>query len=160
VRWRTADDVVRVTNGTSPHRSAETLSSLLGSKFSLMKRTLPLLAVLGLALSACGGSSTDAPAETLPADAFVVKAVSGLKFDAETYGPIPAGEVQFGYLNEDSVRHTLILAKDGVKVPNFKLEVTKKGSIDSGTVNLDAGTYQLICDVPGHSNMRAVLTVE
>jgi plastocyanin len=125
-----------------------------------MKRTLPLLAIVGLALSACGGSSTDAPAETLPPDAFVVTAVSGLKFDAETYGPIPAGDVQFGYLNEDSVRHTLILAKDGVKVPNFKLDVSKKGSIDSGVVTLEAGTYQVICDVPGHSNMRAVLTVE
>jgi plastocyanin len=125
-----------------------------------MKRTLPLLAIVGLALSACGGSSTDAPAETLPPDAFVVTAVSGLKFDAETYGPIAAGDVQFGYLNEDSVRHTLILAKDGVKVPNFKLEVPKKGSVDSAVVNLEAGTYEVICDVPGHSNMRAVLTVE
>jgi plastocyanin len=125
-----------------------------------MKRILPLLAVVGLALSACGGSSTDAPAATLPTDAFVVTAVAGLKFDAETYGPIAAGDVQFGYLNEDSVRHTLILAKDGVKVPNFKLEVPKKGSVDSAVVNLEAGTYEVICDVPGHSNMRAVLTVE
>jgi len=125
-----------------------------------MKRTLPFLAVVGLALSSCGGSSTDAPAETLPPDAFVVKAVSGLKFDADNYGPIAAGDVQFGYLNEDSVRHTLILAKDGVKVPNFKLDVSKKGSIDFDVVSLEAGTYQVICDVPGHNNMRAVLTVE
>jgi plastocyanin len=125
-----------------------------------MKRTLPFLAVVGLALSSCGGSGTDAPAETLPPDAFVVKAVSGLKFDADNYGPIAAGDVQFGYLNEDSVRHTLILAKDGVKVPNFKLDVSKKGSIDFDVVTLEAGTYQVICDVPGHNNMRAVLTVE
>lgn len=125
-----------------------------------MKRTLPFLAVVGLALSSCGGSGTDAPAETLPPDAFVVKAVSGLKFDANNYGPIAAGDVQFGYLNEDSVRHTLILAKDGVKVPNFKLDVSKKGSIDFDVVTLEAGTYQVICDVPGHNNMKAVLTVE
>lgn len=125
-----------------------------------MKRTLPFLAVVGLALSSCGGSGTDAPAETLPPDAFVVKAVSGLKFDADNYGPIAAGDVQFGYLNEDSVRHTLILAKDGVKVPNFKLDVSKKGSIDFDVVTLEAGTYQVICDVPGHNNMKAVLTVE
>jgi plastocyanin len=125
-----------------------------------MKRTLPLLAIVGLALSACGGTSTSAPAATLPADAFVVTAISGLKFDAATYGPIAAGEVQFGYQNQDSVRHTLILAKDGVKVPNFKLDVSRKGSVDSASVTLDAATYQVICDVPGHSNMRAVLTVE
>jgi len=38
--------------------------------------------------------------------------------------------------------------------------VSRKGSVDSAVVTLEAGTYQVICDVPGHSNMRAVLTVE
>jgi azurin len=52
------------------------------------------------------------------------------------------------------------LAKDNTKVANYKLVVARKGSIDSGTVTLDAGTYQVICDVPGHGNMRATLTVE
>lgn len=125
-----------------------------------MKRTFSLVAVLGLALSACGGSGTSEPAATLPPDAFVVKAVSGLKFDADNYGPIPAGEVKFGYLNDDNIRHTLILAKDGVKVPNFKLDVNKKGSVDYEAVTLEAGTYDVICDVPGHNNMVAVLVVE
>jgi plastocyanin len=90
----------------------------------------------------------------------VVKAVSGLRFDAEKYGPVKAGEVLIGYSNEDSIRHTLILAKDNTKVPNFKLVIASKGAVDSGTVTLDAGTYTVICDVPGHANMRATLTVE
>jgi hypothetical protein len=38
----------------------------------------------------------------------VVKAVSGLRFDAAEYGPVKAGEVLIGYSNEDSIRHTLI----------------------------------------------------
>lgn len=123
-----------------------------------MKRALPLLASLGL-LASCGGGTT-APTETLPAGAMVVKAVSGLRFDAAEYGPVKAGEVLIGYSNEDSIRHTLIIAKDDMKVPNFKLVIAKKGSVDSGTVNLDAGTYTIICDVPGHGNMKATLTVE
>jgi plastocyanin len=123
-----------------------------------MKRALPFLVAIGL-LSSCGGG-TSAPAETLPAGAMVVKAISGLRFDAAEYGPVKAGEVLIGYSNEDSIRHTLILAKDNMKVPNYKLVVARKGSIDSGTVTLDAGTYQVICDVPGHGNMRATLTVE
>ena len=123
-----------------------------------MKRTLPFLASLGL-LAACGGGTT-APTETLPPGAMVVKAVRSLKFDAKEYGPVKAGEVLIGYSNEDSVRHTLILAKDGTKVPNFKLVISATGSVDSGTVNLEAGTYTLICDVPGHGNMKASLTVE
>lgn len=143
-----------------PTCGGEPLSTRFESKFSLMKRTLPLVAAIGLALSACGGSGSSEPAQTLPPDAFVVKAIAGLKFDASEYGPVQAGEVLFGYSNEDNVRHTLILAKDGVKVPNFKLEVNRKGDVDSGSVTLDAGTYTVICDVPGHSNMRATLTVE
>ncbi len=129
-----------------------------GSKFGLMKRALPFLVAIGL-LSSCGGG-TSAPAETLPAGATVVKAISGLRFDAAEYGPVKAGEVLIGYSNEDSIRHTLILAKDNMKVANYKLVVAKKGSVDSGTVTLDAGTYEVICDVPGHANMRAKLIVE
>ena len=90
----------------------------------------------------------------------VVKAVPSLRFDAAEYGPVKAGEVLIGYSNEDTVRHTLILAKDDQKVANFRLVIAQKGSVDSGTVTLDKGTYTLICDVPGHSNMRAKLIVE
>jgi len=124
-----------------------------------MKRLLSFSASVAL-LAACGGGGTSAPAETLPADAFVVTAVSGLRFDAESYGPVTAGSIVFGYKNDDSIRHTLILAKDDTKVPNFKLVVAKKGDVDSGPVTLDAGTYTIICDVPGHGNMKATLTVQ
>jgi plastocyanin len=124
-----------------------------------MKRLLSFSASVAL-LAACGGGGTSAPTETLPAGATVITAVSGLRFDAESYGPVTAGSIVFGYKNEDSIRHTLILAKDDTKVPNFKLVVDKKGDVDSGPVTLDAGTYTIICDVPGHSNMKATLTVE
>jgi plastocyanin len=124
-----------------------------------MKRLLSFTASVAL-LTACSGGGTSAPAETLPTGALVVTAVSGLRFDAKTYGPVTAGDIVFGYQNEDSIRHTLIIAKDDTKVPNFKLVIAKKGDVDSGSVTLDAGTYTLICDVPGHGNMRASLTVE
>jgi len=124
-----------------------------------MKRLISFSASLAL-LAACGGGGSSASTATLPAGATVITAVSGLRFDAESYGPVNAGDIVFGYQNEDSIRHTLILAKEDTKVPNFKLVVGQNGSVDSGTVTLDAGTYTLICDVPGHSNMKATLTVE
>lgn len=124
-----------------------------------MKRHLCLAAFL-VTLSACGGSASSTPDATLPAEAFVINAVSGLRFDAESYGPVSVGSTMLGYKNEDSIRHTLILAKDGVKIPNFKLEVGQKGDVDSGEVDLETGTYELICDVPGHSNMKATLLVK
>lgn len=125
-----------------------------------MKRVLPVTAALALVLAACGGSGTSEPAETVPAGALEVRAVSGLRFDKEQYGPVPAGDVLFGYLNNDSIRHTMIVAKGDEKIGSFKLEVNKKGDVDSGTLALDPGTYTLICDVPGHGNMRAELVVE
>ena len=124
-----------------------------------MKRLLSFSASVAL-LAACGGGGTSAPAETLPAGALVVTAVSGLRFDAKTYGPVSAGDNVFGYQNKDSIRHTLIIAKADTKVPNFKLVVGQNGAVDSGTATLDAGMYTLICDVPGHSNMKATLTVK
>ena len=123
-----------------------------------MKRLLTLSAT-ALLLTSCS-SGTSAPTETLPMGATVIKAVPSLRFDADTYGPISAGEVTFGYVNEDTVRHTLILAKGDTKIPNFKLVIGKKGDVDSGTVTLETGEYTLICDVPGHANMKATLTVE
>lgn len=130
------------------------------SKFGLMKRVLSLTAGLALVLSACGGSTSSEPTETVPAGALVVNAEPGLRFDAKEYGPVPAGDITFGYVNNDSMRHTLIIAKGDEKVGSFKLEVNSKGDVTSGTVSLDAGTYTILCDVPGHSNMRATLTVE
>lgn len=125
----------------------------------LLVSTVASALALGSLLTACGGGESG-PAATVPAGAFEVKAVSGLKFDSQTYGPVPAGEITFGLVNDDSLRHTMIIAEGDSKVPNFKLEVNRKGDVDSGAVTLDAGTYTLICDVPGHGNMRATLTVE
>ena len=125
-----------------------------------MKRFIPLTAGLAIALTACAGSGSTEPPASIPAGDLVVKAVSGLRFDATEYGPIPAGDIDISYVNEDSMRHTLIVAKEDTKIGTFKLVVASKGDADSGTIALDAGTYTLICDVPGHANMRATLTVK
>jgi plastocyanin len=125
----------------------------------LNRRRLVVLALTaGVALAACGGGDS-APADTLPSGVgLTVTAVPSIRWDAETY-TATAGDVLVGLVNEDSVRHTLIIAKDGTKIPDFKLEAGKKGSVDSGTIALAAGDYTLLCDVPGHQNMKATLTV-
>lgn len=120
--------------------------------------TVALVATAGFALVGCGGGDS-APADTLPAEVgLTVTAVPSIRWDAADY-TATAGDVVIGLVNEDSVRHTLIIAKDGTKIPDFKLVAGKKGAVDSGSITLDAGTYQLLCDVPGHQNMKAVLTV-
>ena len=125
------------------------------------KSSLALIPVVALvvALGACS-SSTSAPAETLPVDTDLeVLAVSGLKFDKINY-EVVAGDVTVGYINEDSIRHTLVVVQDGTVVSGFELKVNKNGDIDSGSVTLAAGNYVLFCTVPGHQNMKADLTVK
>lgn len=124
----------------------------------LSLRTLFVALIAVSALSACGGGSS-APAETIPADAgLVMKSVKSIRFDASEYSAT-AGEIKVAFSNEDTVRHTLLVVQDGVKVPDFKLVVPEKGALDVGNINLAAGSYTLICDVPGHQNMKANLTV-
>lgn len=125
------------------------------------KSSLALMPVVALvvALSACS-SSTSAPAETLPVDTDLeVLAVSGLKFDKTGY-EVVTGDITVGYINEDSIRHTLVVVQDGTMVSGFELKVNKNGDIDSGSVTLAAGNYVLLCTVPGHQNMKADLTVK
>jgi len=128
-------------------------------KRSRLLATLPLVAGSLLGLAACGGSSAPATTVSIPAGAVRVTAVPTLRLDQADYGTVKAGPVTIAYSNEDSVRHTLVLGKDGNKVPNFKLVVPGKGTHDIGTVDLTPGTYVLVCDVPGHTNMKATLTV-
>ena len=125
------------------------------------KNSLALMPVVALvvALGACSSSSS-APAETLPNTIDLeVHAVSGLKFDKASY-EVVAGDVAVGYINEDSIRHTLVVVQGDTKVSGFELKVNKNGDIDSGSVTLTAGNYVLICTVPGHQNMKADLTVK
>jgi len=124
----------------------------------LSLRTIFAALIAVFALSACGGGSS-APAETIPSDAgLIVKNVKSIRFDKSEYSAT-AGNVKVVTVNEDTVRHTLLIVQDGVKLPNFKLVVAQEGAIDVGEINLAAGSYTLICDVPGHQNMKATLTV-
>ena len=124
----------------------------------LLLRTVFAALIAVFALSACGGGSS-APTETIPSDAgLIVKNVKSIRFDASEYSAA-AGDIKVAFVNEDTVRHTLLVIKDGVKIPDFKLVVPQEGAIDVGVINLAAGSYTLICDVPGHQNMKANLTV-
>jgi plastocyanin len=128
-------------------------------RFTKSSIALMSLVAISLVLPACSSSSS-APAATVPADTdLVVLAVSGLKFDKTIY-ETSAGDIAVAYVNEDSIRHTLVVVQDGTKVSGFELKVNKKGDIDSGSVTLAAGNYVLFCTVPGHQNMKANLTVK
>jgi plastocyanin len=127
-----------------------------------MKRLPVLRPLVGLLLAAsvaAGCSSSSATPDTVPAGTNLeVRAVSGLRFDKTAY-EVAAGESLVAYVNDDTIRHTLVVVKDGTTVSGFELQVNKKGDVDSGSVTLEPGTYELFCTVPGHQSMKAALTV-
>jgi plastocyanin len=112
-----------------------------------------------ISLSACGGSSSSTPAYTVPADAgLVVKAVPTIRWDATEY-TATAGDIKVFLANDDSVKHILVVLQDDKVVGDLELTVTKKGTVDEGTINLEAGVYSVYCTIPGHGNMNSTLTV-
>jgi plastocyanin len=118
---------------------------------------LPVLLAGALTIAACGGD--DAAPATAPPTADVVVVAKNIQFTESSYSAT-AGDVEIAYLNEDNMRHTLlILDENGDQVTDTKLEVNSDGDVDVATVNLPAGSYILFCDVPGHTQMQAPLTV-
>jgi plastocyanin len=117
-----------------------------------MRRTLLPLATamaLGITLTACGGSDDDA-SECTPVDSELeVGAEDSLTFDSDSY-EAGAGCIEVTYTNNGDTTHNLLI--DGKS--GFKLTV---GDVDTGTVELAAGSYELYCDVAGH---RATMTAD
>ena len=131
------------------------------SMIRFAKSSLALMPAVALvvALGACSSSSSS-PAATVPADTDLeVHAVAGLKFDKTSY-EVAAGENFVAYVNEDTIRHNLIVAQGDTKISGFELNVNKNGDIDTGPVTLAGGSYVLLCTVPGPQSMKADLTVK
>lgn len=126
---------------------------------AVVARTL-VAGLAALAFSACSSSSSsNATTATVPADIGLhVIAGPGIRFDTGSY-TATAGEVKVLYTNNDSQRHTLAIIDPAGKSLPGELEVAKSGATDTGSYTLTPGTYKIICTVPGHTNMKATLTV-
>jgi len=121
-----------------------------------VSRRLPFVAaaVVIASLAACGGDDGDAAPACDATASLTVGADDDLEFDADAYEVEP-GCVEVTYRNDGNIAHTLVIDD----VDGFKLEV---GDVDRGTVELEAGTYRMFCDLPTHdaAGMEAPLTVE
>ncbi|MBI5088689.1 MAG: hypothetical protein HZB15_07475 [Actinobacteria bacterium] len=124
------------------------------------RHVAPALLAGALALSACGGGGDSGGSDsTTPPDAdVVVRAVDPLSWDKKDY-TATAGSVTIAAQNDSSQPHDLrVVDPAGTQLP-LDLSIPSKGDVDTGTLTLDAGAYTLICTIPGHSNMKATLTV-
>lgn len=126
---------------------------------SARRCALAAIALAPLALGACGGDDGGSSDATAPADATLVVEALNLRFDQKEY-TATAGDQVIAYLGIDSQKHTLIVTDDSDTRIGKEAEVTG-GEVDTIDATLPAGTYSLICTVPGHeaAGMTATLTV-
>ena len=127
-------------------------------------RSRILLAVPFVALALVGCSSSDGGSSgggaTIPANTTVITAIEGIAWDAKSYVATPTdGKVSIAVTNQSSLPHDLHLVDAESVDVGLDLKVDTKGSTDSASVALAPGSYQVICTIAGHGNMKATLTV-
>ena len=127
--------------------------------------TATAVAILALAISACGGSTpeetdpTGAPTGAPPAGDATVVTASATEYAYElSTTTIPAGDVTFELTNNGSMSHDLVLEGG----PGGGTDVIGGGETASFTVTLEPGTYTLYCSVGNHraQGMEVEITVE
>jgi uncharacterized cupredoxin-like copper-binding protein len=78
-----------------------------------------------------------------------------IKFPEDRY-EATAGTVNLRSRNDGSINHTLV----SDDVDGFKLEVATNGDEDQSTVDLEAGTYTVYFEVPGHREAGMAASLE
>jgi uncharacterized cupredoxin-like copper-binding protein len=133
-----------------------------------MKRVVVLFAVAALSLAACSSDKGGVDAT-----------LSDYKIELGSTSA-PAGEVTFNIKNDAEQTHEFVVVKSDLAPdalptntdgdvdeegegmsPVDEVEDVTAGSEQSLTVNLDAGSYVLICNLPGHyrQGMHTAFTV-
>lgn len=123
-------------------------------------RSLAVAALIAIPLAACGdddsssSGSTTGGADTAGVTELEVTA-EDIAFGEDSY-EASAGSVEVTYSNEGAIPHSLVIED----VDGFRLEVEANGDVDEGTVELEAGSYRIYCDIPGHEDAGMVATLE
>ena len=61
--------------------------------------------------------------------------------------------------NDSSQPHNLRMLDSSNTEMGVALDIPSRGDVQTETVTLTAGSYTLICTIPGHTNMKSTLTV-
>ena len=124
------------------------------------RTVLPLIAAALLA-AGCGGDDNGEATDTTPvAEGTTLQLAAdpggALAFD-KTSLDAPAGTVTIELTNDSSVPHNVEIEGNGVEEESD----TVTGETTSLTVDLESGTYDFYCNVPGHrdAGMEGTLNV-
>lgn len=129
-----------------------------------------VLAALALVVPACGGDDSDSqtePGVTEPASGGITGSVKEWSVQVDSPSS-PPGEVTFTVTNDGTVDHEFLVVRtdapdgsiplDGQQFSEDDRSLTvvdeippfAPGSTETLTVTLEPGTYQLVCNLPGH----------
>jgi plastocyanin len=96
----------------------------------------------------------------VPANATLVTAIEGIAWDAKTYNATRVdGKVTLALRNNSSLPHNLHLLNAENVDQGVALDVKGRNDVHTLPYTLAPGTYQVICTIAGHGNMKATLTV-
>lgn len=121
-----------------------------------MKSSGLLAVTIGVVAVAIGAPGLAAPA---PARTILIKAREFVFEPKEV--TTRAGEVTFDIKNEGSIEHNFII-EDSAQKRVAQIAVIEAGKTEDVKVTLRAGTYALICNLPGHKDagMTGMLRVQ
>ena len=90
----------------------------------------------------------------------MIKSEEAIAWDSKTYTATAVnGKVTVAIQNESSLPHNLHLLDANNVDQGVALTVEGRGDVRSASAALAPGTYQVICSIAGHGNMKATLTV-
>lgn len=119
--------------------------------------TLALLVFVSSILAACGGDNGSSPATTAGSPtagassgsgATVNVTLSEFKIDPSTIN-VAAGHVTFNVSNTGKYPHNFGVVVNG---QDMKTKTISPGGSDTLQVDLTAGTYDTLCDIPTHKD--------
>ena len=121
-----------------------------------MKRFAVVIASLALALAACGGSDDggEPPGGPVTLQAEAVE----FSFSPDAWFANAAETITVEFTNAGSIDHTWIVLSQRVEsedeitdaIKLFSMTVSAGETLSAKIPSLDAGTYQVVCDIDGH----------
>ncbi len=146
-----------------------------------------LLGVMSIALTACGTADATPTTQAPPAAVVDNTAVPNTPVSDNSVAPpssvtkttnqvgiilsewtitpnnlaIPSGNVEFVVTNTGKFGHNLSISKDGTEIGKTSTFTSGEGA-QTLAVALQPGTYEILCNVPGHADkgMKGTLTVK
>ena len=119
-----------------------------------LRRAAAILAIATIAAGCASGPAEPSAEDTAAIDAADVALVGqdDLTWD-RTEVEAEAGTITFALTCEQAANHD-------VAIDGERIAVCRPGETATGEVDLEAGTYEYVCTVPGHEQrMRGTLTV-